>query len=88
MKQPYQEIFSTDYKTRTFFESVDEDELIWHRDRKDRHILVKESNEWYFQFDNELPFVLEQGKTYFIEAMRYHRVIKGRGNLVIEIRED
>ena len=49
---------------------------------------VKESKGWQFQYDNELPFELEQGKTYFVEAMRYHRVIKGKGNLVIEIRED
>jgi hypothetical protein len=87
-KNPYQEVWSTGSRVRTFFESVDDDELVWHRDRKDRHVFVRESNGWYIQFDDELPFLLEKGKTYFIEAMRYHRVIKGKGNLVIEIRED
>jgi hypothetical protein len=85
---PYRDILTSDFKIRTFLESVDNEELIWHRDKKDRHVYVKESNGWQFQYDNELPFELKQGKTYFVEAMRYHRVIKGKGNLVIEIRED
>lgn len=85
---PYNEIWYDGLRKRTFFEAVDDDELVWHRDRKDRHVKVLESNGWYLQFDDELPFTLEEGKTYFIEAMRYHRVIKGKGNLVIEIRED
>jgi hypothetical protein len=85
---PYIEEHSTDFKIRTFLESVDEQELVWHRDRRDRHVLVKESDGWYIQFDNELPIPLEEGNTYFVEAMRYHRVIKGKSNLVIEIRED
>ena len=85
---PYQDIQNTDFKTRLFLESVGDEELIWHRDKKDRHVFVKESNGWQLQYDNELPIELEQGKTYFVEAMRYHRVIKGNGNLVIEIKED
>ena len=85
---PYDDVWSTDFRTRTFLESVDEQELIWHRDQRDRQVLVKECDGWQIQFDNELPVPLEKGKTYFVEAMRYHRVIKGNGNLVIEIRED
>lgn len=87
-KFPFREIWSNGIITRTFSDDVDEDELIWHMDKRDRYVRVKESKGWKFQYDNELPIDLEVGKTYFIEAMRYHRVIKGNGNLVIEIRED
>lgn len=85
---PYTEVLFSDFKVRTFLESVEDEELVWHRDRKDRHVFVKESNDWKLQFDDELPVELEKGKTYFIEAMRYHRVIRGNGNLILEIRED
>ena len=38
--------------------------------------------------DNELPIDLEEGKMYTIKAMQYHRILKGNGNLVLEIREE
>ena len=85
---PYTEIAFSDFKVRTFLESVEDDELVWHRDRKNREVRIVESEGWKLQYDNELPIDLEKGKTYFIEAMRYHRVIRGNGNLVLEIRED
>ena len=42
-KYPYQEVLSTGIKTRTFFESVDENELVWHRDQKNRCVKVRVS---------------------------------------------
>ena len=86
--KPYKEIQKENFINRTFDENVLEEELIWHRDRKNRYIKVVESNGWKFQYDNELPIELREGTTYFIEAMQYHRVIKGKGKLEIEIRED
>ena len=85
---PYNEIWFDGVKKRTFFESVDDNELVWHRDRKDRHVRVIESDGWELQSDNELPVKLEVGKVYFIKAMQYHRILKGNGNLVLEIREE
>lgn len=86
--KPYVEKRDQNRIRRKFYETVAEEELIWHRDRKNRYVKVVESNGWKFQYDNELPINLEEGKTYFIEAMKYHRVLKGQGNLVVEIRED
>ena len=87
-KHPYSEVWSNGIIRRTFYTDVVEDELVWHRDRKNREVRIVESEGWKLQYDNELPIDLEKGKTYFIEAMRYHRVIRGNGNLVLEIRED
>ena len=71
---------------RTFNESVDNSELIWHMDKEDRLITVLESNNWYLQMDNSLPVKLEKNRRYFIPKMTYHRVIKGSGSLILELR--
>jgi len=72
---------------RVFTENVKTDELIWHRDREDRKVYVESGNDWMLQIDNELPQVLQEGQTYFIPKMTYHRVIKGTGDLKIIIDE-
>ena len=71
---------------RTFDESVNNAELIWHMDREDRIITVLESDSWKLQMDNSLPVELKKGKTYFIPKMTYHRIIKGSGSLVLELQ--
>lgn len=72
---------------RVFEENVDSEELIWHRDKKDRVVRVLEGNSWKLQYDNQLPFEMLENEEYFIEAYQYHRIIKGRKNLVLEILE-
>ena len=72
---------------RTFSEDVEGSELVWHMDREDRVVKVLESNSWYLQMDNQLPVLLEVGKSYEIPKMTYHRVIKGNSKLVLEITE-
>ena len=72
---------------RTFSKSVDEMELIWHRDKEDRKITVLEGIDWKLQMDNELPVSLEVGKTYFIKKLFYHRVLKGTTDLKIRMKE-
>ena len=72
---------------RVFTENVDTEELVWHRDRCDRQVFVEESNGWMLQMDEELPQVLQEGQTYIIPKMVYHRVIKGTGDLKITIDE-
>lgn len=73
--------------TRIFSEDTADDELEWHRDRKDRSVTVVESRGWKFQEDNMLPKELSPGDTLSIKANQYHRIIKGTGKLVVEIRE-
>lgn len=72
---------------REFSADVDVDELVWHRDKKDRYITVKESGNWQLQMDDELPIDLVEGEVYFIPKNYYHRVIKGSSKLVVEINE-
>ena len=78
----------TDVKNKRFFSvETDDEELVWHRDKKDRHITIIEGQAWQLQYNGSLPILLEEGKTYFIKAELFHRLIKGATNLEIEIKE-
>jgi quercetin dioxygenase-like cupin family protein len=84
---PYQQVTQDNIKTRKFTLEVDSDELVWHRDEKDRHITILEGEGWEFQLDNELPLELKKGDCIFIPNQAYHRIIKGTTDLVIHIQE-
>ena len=85
---PFSDSFVSENKfVRTFDEHVDNKELIWHKDKKDRTIYVLESNGWKIQYDNQLPIDLVNGQTYYVKKESYHRVHKGIGKLVVEIQE-
>ena len=72
---------------REFSSKVDEMELIWHRDKENRHIKVLEGNGWKFQFDEELPIEMTEDLSISIFKGRIHRVIKGHGQLKIELQK-
>ena len=82
---PYSQIRENNLIIRTFSQNIDEDELVWHRDEKDREVTVLKETDWQFQFDNELPQVLKD--VIFIPKNTYHRLIKGTGELNIQILE-
>ena len=82
---PYSERRKDNLIVRTFSQDIDEEELVWHRDREDRQVTVLEETDWQFQFDNELPQVLKN--TIFIPKNTYHRLIKGTGELNVHITE-
>lgn len=81
---PYTQTKSGDLIVRRFSEDIDPTELMWHRDLRNREIKVLEGSGWKIQIDNELPVDMNSS---FIPKKVWHRVIKGTGNLVIEIRE-
>lgn len=83
MVRPYVD----DDSVRTFNSNVSSSELVWHRDREDRIVKVLEGKDWYFQFDDQLPFELKYGDQFFIEKMTYHRLIKGSTNLKVLIEK-
>ena len=87
MENPYTQNIENEIIQRTFDETIDEMELVWHRDKKDRMVKVIQSEGWTFQMDNELPIELKKGTELFIPKEVYHRVIKGNGELKIEIKE-
>ena len=66
---------------------MNSDELKWHFDELDRNVKVIKSNGWQLQMDNDIPKQLKEGQTVFIPKGVYHRVIKGKGDLVVEIKE-
>ena len=49
---PYKEIIDNGYITRVFSIETDSSELVWHRDKQDRRIIIVSGDDWYFQFDN------------------------------------
>ena len=85
--KPYLETTRENTRRRTFQSTVLEEDLVWHRDHSNRHIYILNGSDWKLQFDNELPFVLERWHTYYIPKKTYHRVIKGKGDLIIDITE-
>ena len=84
---PYTDIEVTPtFKVREFSETVDVEELYWHRDNEDRVVEVLEvGTDWQFQRDNCLPELLSNGDKLFIRRHEWHRVIKGFGKLLIKI---
>jgi len=81
--KPYIDIERTDeYIIREFGQNIDPIELMWHRDDEDRLIQVIENKDWKIQLDNELPVLLDK---VFIPKHKWHRLLKGEGNLKIKI---
>ena len=88
MNFPFKErVISEGVVERTFSSGTGSDELIWHRDREDRHLLVVESGGWQFQMDNSLPVNLEPGQELLVPAGAWHRVISGNNDLKIIINK-
>jgi hypothetical protein len=73
---------------REFANDLDDRELVWHRDKKDRFVKVMAGVGWQIQMDNQLPEELLPHHVYFIQKESYHRLIKGSGTLILEIKED
>ena len=85
---PYIEFKKENKIIRTFKECVEEKELVWHRDKRNRTVEVIHSDGWMFQLDNEYPKELKEGDCFFIPKNTYHRIIKGKKDLVVSIIED
>ena len=81
-KSIYDKIF-----TRVFKDDVEKEQLIWHKDRKDRVVKVIYGTGWKLQYDNDLPFELEVGRNYYIKKEHFHRLHKGNCELKLEIKE-
>tara|TARA_B100000674_G_scaffold252377_1_gene208132 strand:+ start:581 stop:871 length:291 start_codon:yes stop_codon:yes gene_type:complete len=73
--------------TRVFKESVKKDQLLWHKDRKDRKVKVVYGTGWKLQYDNQLPIELLVGQNYYINKNEFHRLHKGNSELKLEIKE-
>ena len=87
MDFPFQQEIIDNKIRRTFSPDVDLDELKWHQDLKDRKVTVIEDGGWSFQMENSLPVKLSNAEQLSIPKFVWHRVIKGNGNLIVEIVE-
>ena len=87
-KLPFKQNRKGSLLIREFSKDVESSELVWHRDRTDRHVKVRSGKGWQLQLENSLPENLVPGEIYFIPKNTYHRVIKGQQRLVVEIKED
>jgi hypothetical protein len=72
---------------RDFSTEVEEGELKWHFDLKDRHVTILAAGGWLFQLDDSLPNKIHNGQEIFIPKFVWHRVIKGDGVLKVSILE-
>ena len=82
---PFEEEIKDDTSLRTFSESVTDEDLMWHRDPEDRLVTPLHETNWLIQLDDELPQPFN--KSIFIEKERYHRLIKGDGNLKLKVNK-
>jgi len=88
---PFEEsIGAANIRRRIFKKTVDADELIWHRDERNRTVKIIEARGWYLQFDDELPGLLVPGTEHKIHARSWHRIIRKTDcdDLIVDIIED
>tara|TARA_B100001939_G_C16744884_1_gene531336 strand:+ start:121 stop:396 length:276 start_codon:yes stop_codon:yes gene_type:complete len=88
---PYSDTIRDDQSIeRCFCADVNSDELVWHRDRRNREVKILNGTDWFLQFDNQMPIELVVGKTYSIMKDSYHRLMKGENatELKIQITEN
>ena len=87
-QKPYkQKVLKEGLLLREFTQRTNSSDLIWHQDKKDRIVKVLKSEGWKLQLSKGLPFDLVEGKSYRIPSRSWHRVLKGKGELKILIKE-
>jgi len=72
---------------RTFSKDALLEELQWHQDERDRWVTPLHDTDWQVQMEDELPQSMVRGERVFINAGRWHRVLRGTGDLTVAIRE-
>ena len=86
-ENPYFEYIINENEVIRVFENDDlGTEELWHRDLEDRTIEAIGETNWKLQLDDELPTSLN--KLIFIPRHKWHRVIKGDGNLKLKIHKN
>lgn len=89
MKKVYRDLMlAENVKYRRILNEGASDECTWHRDEKDRIVQIVEGQGWKIQFDNQLPVAVKPGDRIRIIAQEWHRVIPGRGDLLMIIKEE
>lgn len=87
MNKPYSDEQISETTHIRIFDSEDSSEYVWHRDKTDRRVTVLEGAGWQFQYDEEVPFLINSNDTFFIPKYVFHRLIRGNDRLKIKIEE-
>lgn len=69
---------------RVFNKTTSQEDLVWHRDKKDRTVTALVNEGWKIQMDDCIPVNLTSAH---ITKEAYHRLIKGNGVLIVRIEE-
>ena len=89
MKKEYRDLqLNENVKYRRILNEGVADECTWHRDARDRVVQIVEGVGWQIQFDGQLPVRLKQGDTVRILAEEWHRILPGKGDLLLIIKEE
>ncbi len=73
---------------RVFAAGVDDVELKWHRDDRDRVVTFVTGDGWSIQLEGGLPQAARPGLIVSIPCMKWHRLIhEGGPDLHVRIRE-
>jgi hypothetical protein len=51
----------------TFSKDINKLELVWHKDKEDRHIEILDGEGWSIQMDDQLPLAISKGDRIFIK---------------------
>jgi hypothetical protein len=84
-KLPFCEQIKNGWNHRIFKSDLNDEDLKWHYDEEDRLMVTTHQTDWMFQYDNQLPFIIELHRTYTIPKGQYHRLIKGTEDLEVKI---
>lgn len=82
---PFKQKIQNGIRVRAFSENVDDKELKWHQDLEDRYVKALHKTDWMVQLDNQIPTPLNETKEIFIPEGVWHRLIKGNGDLKIQV---
>jgi hypothetical protein len=72
---------------RNFPNTTEAHLLKWHTDEEDRIVYSLNTNDWLFQFDNELPIPIKPYVEIEIKRGVFHRIIKGSTDLILKIKK-
>jgi hypothetical protein len=86
---PYQDEFLSERSWIRTFDPLytNSSEYVWHRDENDRILTVLDGEGWKFQFDNQIPEIINIKDVIYVPKMAYHRLIIGKSKLKLKIEE-
>lgn len=83
--RPFEENAKDGWLIRKFSADSHPLDLVWHTDDATRIVIPVNENDWLYQEDNCLPIPIN--KEILVVKGIYHRIIKGKTELIVKIKE-